>query len=70
MVVSNDGRVELSQWHIEEGAINPIINQVTPNVWYHVAISWDGTKNHAYVNGNFVESSIPSEPPATSVDAA
>jgi len=57
----------LDYWNINEG-VNPFLKPVVDNQWYHVAISWDGTKNIVYVDGQFVKEGEPSDPPNTNVN--
>lgn len=58
-------KLEIDQWGGIEGGINPIINPVVVNTWYHVAFSYDGTNNTAYVNGALVATKTPATHPNT-----
>lgn len=62
--ISGGDQLNLDQWCQDEG-INPIINPVAVNTWYHLAISYDGTYNRAYVNGVLVATGVPDVPPNT-----
>lgn len=57
-------RLELDHHHQTEG-VNPVIRPVNLNTWYHIAFSWDGTNNRAYVNGALVGTGVPSSQPNT-----
>ncbi|GFH53843.1 hypothetical protein CTEN210_10319 [Chaetoceros tenuissimus] len=57
-------QLQLDVWFHDEG-INPIINPIVMNTWYHLAISYDGTNNRAYVNGALVATGMPDAPPNT-----
>ena len=54
----------LDQWCQVEG-INPFLNPVSANTWYHVAFSWDGTNNRGYLNGNLQATGTPDSAPGT-----
>ena len=62
--ISGGNQLNLDQWCQNEG-INPIIHPVAVNTWYHLAISYDGTSNRAYVNGVLVATGVPDAPPNT-----
>lgn len=55
--------LHLDYWFYSEG-INPIIT-FSSNVWYHIVVTWDGTTNRAYVNGNLVKTGTPDGNPNT-----
>ena len=63
--------MELDQWCRTEG-VN-VVFIAAQNTWYHVAFTWDGTNNHAYVNGGgfaISKSGKPDVLPETIVDPA
>ena len=59
--------MDLDQWCDVEDlgrAIQPLV----VNQWYHIAGTWNGTHNSAYVDGALVASGEPDTLPATIVD--
>ncbi len=59
-------RLELDHWCQNEG-INPVISSVQADTWYHVALSYDGSKNRGYVNGAKIGTGTPDLAPATAL---
>lgn len=60
--------LHLDYWAADEGPINPVFSPVVDNQWYHVALSWDGTKNIVYIDGKYVKEGIPPVLPNTNVN--
>ena len=60
--------LKLDYWceGFDEG-INPVTT-LERNRWYHVAISWNGSANRAYIDGQFRKQGVPDTSPNTKVD--
>jgi len=67
VLILSTGRVDLDYWcgGYNEG-INPIMSSHV-NMWYHIAVIWDGTNNIAYVNGVEIKRGTPDRLPNTAV---
>ncbi|MEK7500082.1 MAG: LamG domain-containing protein [Patescibacteria group bacterium] len=39
-------------WHYNAAANANSVGTLSANVWYHVAVTWDGTTNRIYINGS------------------
>ena len=61
--ISGGYTVNLDQWCQNEG-VNPVIAK-SENRWYHVALTYDGSNNAAYVDGSLVRAGKPDKPPNT-----
>jgi len=51
-------QLHLGYWMNKDKGVNPVIKPVVDNQWYHVAFSWDGTKNTVYVQVYLVNTQI------------
>ena len=60
--------LELDHWCQTEG-INPILTNMAAR-WYHLVITWDGTYNTAYIDGQRTKRGKPDKPPATAKDGS
>ena len=62
LFVGNDGKLALRQTQDTVYTEGPVL---TPNVWWHVAATWDGHNTRLYVNGTMVGfSSHANKPPS------
>ena len=66
-LLTSNPTLNLDQMCQTEG-VNPVVSDVSGNTWYHVAFSWDGTYNRAYVNGALTGTGTPNAVPNTSLD--
>ena len=66
--ISGRTRLELDHWCQTEG-INPIMTNMAAR-WYHLVITWDGTYNTAYIDGQRTKRGKPDKPPATVKDGS
>ena len=61
--------MDLVQWCYVTN-LGRAIHPVVVNQWYHIAGTWNGTHNSAYVDGALVRSGTPDYVPGTVVDPA
>ena len=64
--LDGNDNMQLDYWCQDEG-INPIMHPEN-NRWYHLALSWDGTNNRSYLDGQFLKKGQPDILPDTKVD--